>query len=242
MKIETIADLKRVAYVGDDYLDGPIRAVVVNHHGLGSPDFRKGPGLEEYLWQKAGALVLFPYYGPWSWMNREARALIDEMIAATLRLYQIPQNVPIIAAGGSMGGCSSLLLARYSRHPIAGCLALYPVCDTAYHFNERPDVARSMLLAFGSYGGTIEEALIEQSPLAQVEKMPAIPYLVIHGDADTAVNKAAHSDAFVPRLRALGRQVDYLELIGFGHESPVNRREVLDKMTQFVAGFIAKSS
>ncbi len=240
MKLErkTLADLKKVAYVGDNYLDGPPRALVVNHQGLGAPEFRKGPGIEEYLWQKAGALVLFPYSHPWGWMNREARAFVDELIADTFRLYGLGPEIPIIAAGGSMGGCSALLQARYSRHSVVGCLAIYPVCDTAYHFTERPDLPRTMFLAFGGYEGTFEEALAEQSPLAQAEQMPDIPYCLIHGDADKAVGKEMHSDKFVRRLRDLGRKVDYLEVPGYGHEGWANQRVVLDKIVGFVTSLI----
>lgn len=240
-EINNIADLKNRAYVGNQYLDGPIRAVAVSHHGLGVSELRKGPSLEEYLWQKAGVLVLFPYYGPWSWMNRQARTLVDEIISATFRLYQLSPEIPIISTGSSMGGCSALLLARYSKHRIAGCLAVYPVCDTVYSFTERPDVPRTMLHAFGEYEGSLEDALLEQSPLAQADKMPDIPYCIIHGDADREVNKAVHSDKLVSRMRAAGRKVDYLEVPGYAHEGWPNRREVLEKATGFVLDFVNAS-
>src|ERR1700728_2215625 len=132
--IESISDLKMVAWVVDEFLDGPPRALVIWLHGLGCPEFKRAPSLEEYLWTKAGALVILPYYGPWCWMNREARGFVDEVISAAIRLYKLGPEVPLISAGQSMGGCAALLLARYTRHPVAGCLALHPVCDTALHF------------------------------------------------------------------------------------------------------------
>lgn len=238
--IESIPDLKKLAWVSDEFLDGPPRSLVIWHHGLGFAEFKRGPSIEEYLWTKAGALVVVPYYGPWSWMNREARSFVDEVIFATRRLYRLGPEVPLISAGGSMGGCSALLLARYSQHPVAGCLVLYPVCDTVYSFDERPDVARTLLFAFRGYVDPLPQVLVEHSPLAQVAAMPDIPYCVIHGDSDVAVNKEAHSDRFVDLMRKNGRTVDYLEVSGFGHDGPATRREVLEKIVEFVASFMKK--
>jgi len=237
--IESISDLKKVAWVCDEFLDGPPRALVIWLHGTGCPELKRGPSLEEYLWSKAGALVILPYYGPWCWMNREARGFVDEVISAAIQLYKLGPEVPLISAGGSMGGCGALLLSRYSRHPVAGCLAIHPVCDTARHF-ERPEVTRTMLCAFRGYAGPLSEVLAEQSPLAQADAMPDIPYCVIQGDSDTAVNKEAHSDRFVARLQEIGRKVDYLVVPGYGHEALANSRKVLEKALEFVAGFTKK--
>ena len=238
--IESISDLKKVAWVADEFLDGPPRALVIWLHGTGCPELKRGPSLEEYLWTKAGALVILPYYGPWCWMNREARGFVDEVISAAMRLYNLGPEVPLLSMGGSMGGCGALLLVRYSRHRAAGCLALHPVCDTARHF-ERPEVIRTMLCAFRGYAEPLAEVLDEQSPLAQAEAMPDIPYCVIHGDSDAVVNKEVHSARFVARLRENGRKVDYLEVPGYGHEALANSRQVLDKTVEFVTGFTMES-
>jgi dipeptidyl aminopeptidase/acylaminoacyl peptidase len=63
----------------------------------------------------------------------------------------------------------------------------------------------------------MEAALEEQSPLHQVAGMPDIPYLIVHGDQDTAVNKARHSDRLVAAMRARGLRVNYIEVPGMGH-------------------------
>jgi dipeptidyl aminopeptidase/acylaminoacyl peptidase len=52
--------------------------------------------------------------------------------------------------------------------------------------------------------------------MRQVAAMPAIPYLVIHGDKDQSVNKEKHSDRFVAEMRKLGRDIEYLEIPGMG--------------------------
>jgi hypothetical protein len=59
-----------------------------------------------------------------------------------------------------MGGYAALLYTRYAKRTVCQCIAKYPVCDLAYHFTEREDVARTMLSAFWSYdewGDVIKE-------------------------------------------------------------------------------------
>ena len=213
---------KEVAWIGDEHVRGEITGVIVTFHGLGFAALKEGLAPEEEPWAAAGALLVFPYYGPWSWMNREARAMVDALIAGVYQEYGLdPRRVPLVLAGGSMGGCSALLYARYSPYPLAACYANCPVCDLTYHFAERPDLPRTMYHAFGHYGDDMQPRLIEHSPLHQAEHMPDIPYLIVHGGADTAVNKAAHSDRLVAALRARGLRVDYQEIPGMGHCGPL---------------------
>ena len=67
---------------------------------------------------------------------------------------KIDASVPLIIAGGSMGGQASLLYTRYSSHPITACFANFPVCDVEYHFTERPDLPATMRYAYRDYPGT----------------------------------------------------------------------------------------
>ena len=52
--------------------------------------------------------------------------------------------------------------------------------------------------------------------------MPKVPYFIMHGDADKAVNKAAHSDRFVAGMRKHGHNVEYIEVPGMGHSEPTS--------------------
>jgi dipeptidyl aminopeptidase/acylaminoacyl peptidase len=78
-----------------------------------------------------------------------------------------------------------------------------------------------MYHAFGAYGDDMHALLVEHSPLHQVDHLPDIDYLIVHGDADPAVNKAAHSDRLVHAMRARGLRVDYQEIPGMGHCGPL---------------------
>jgi dipeptidyl aminopeptidase/acylaminoacyl peptidase len=216
----TEQELRELAWLGDAYVKGAIRGVVLVFHGLGYTQMRRAPEPEELCWAREGALVVFPYYGPWSWMNRQARALVDNLVDAVYAQFALAGSIPLIATGGSMGGLSALIYTRYARRPVAACLATYPVCDLAYHEHERPDLPRTLRHAFGAYSEPWETLLAEHSPIEQAPHMPAIPYLLIHGDADRAVDKARHSDRFVAALRVCGLPVSYLEVPDMGHGDP----------------------
>ena len=232
-------ELRQVAWIGDKFVEGDITGVIIVFHGLGGGGLKGGPGYDEQEWAANGGLVVFPYYGPWSWMNRRSRAFVDELISSVYQHFKLGREVPLIITGGSMGGQGALIYTRYSPHRIAACFANYPACDLEYHFTERPDVPPTMRYAFREQAADFNAALAEHSPLRQAAAMPDIPYLVIQGDKDLMVNKQRHSDPFVAEMRRLGRKVQYLEVPGMGHggDTPYRAsRTAID----FVKSFLAK--
>jgi dipeptidyl aminopeptidase/acylaminoacyl peptidase len=64
--------------------------------------------------------------------------------------------------------------------------------------------------------------LLEHSPLHQVDAMPDIPYLIVHGEKDQAVKKSAHSDPMVALMRKRGLSVEYLDRPNLGHGGPMD--------------------
>jgi dipeptidyl aminopeptidase/acylaminoacyl peptidase len=231
----SLEEIRQSAWIGDAFIVGPVRTVIVTFHGLGFSGLKNGPAYDECEWAAAGALVIFPYYGPWSWMNRSARRFVDMLIPSVYQRFNVPGEVPLVIVGGSMGGQGSLIYTRYSPHHISGCLADFPVCDLAYHFTERPELPPTMRYAFRDESN-FAVALDEQSPLKQSGSMPDIQYLLIHGDKDIAVNKERHSDRFAAEMRLHNRNLEYVEVPGMGHNSNipfhVSRRRI-----EWVKGF-----
>jgi dipeptidyl aminopeptidase/acylaminoacyl peptidase len=178
-------------------------------------------------------LVVYPYYGPWAWMNREARAMVDDLVDAVYAAYRLPGRTPLICTGGSMGGQASLLYARYAKRAVRACLANCPVCDLKFHFHERADLPPTIRHAMLGYAGSFHSLLAEHSPLHQVAAMPDIPYLIIHGGKDRAVAKARHSDKMVAALRRRKLKVEYIEVPGMGHCGPMPLK-VLQREVEFV--------
>ncbi|BDI29506.1 hypothetical protein CCAX7_15570 [Capsulimonas corticalis] len=214
--------IDQVAWTGGQFLSGPIRGVILSFAGLGgTTKLKDGIGDQEQEWANAGGLVVMPYYSPWAWMNPETVAFIDELIEAIRLKYGLAPETPVIATGGSMGGHAALAYTMNSRHAVARCYALSPVCDLLYHYGERPDLPRTFHAAYHSYGD-ISEALIANSPTRQIDRMPRTPYLIIHGDQDDAVAKEHHSDILAARMRDAGHELTYLELSGVGHCGPLD--------------------
>lgn len=225
--------LREVAWVGDAYVRKPIRGIILRFHGLGDPGVKSIPNYPELEWSDAGGLCVMPYLGPWHWMNREARALTDEIVEALYTYFKIADDVPLILTGGSLGGQASLLYASYARRPVKACTALNPVTDVKFSFSERPDVARTVYAAFQGYKEDIEALFREHSPLSRVEKMPRIPYQIIHGADDVAVSNKAHSEPMAAAMRRHDLDLEYIPVPGMGHSEPINH-EVWRKQIDFV--------
>ena len=212
--------IRETAWIGDEWLIGKVKGVVLTFHGLGG-GLKYIPTTEELECGRHGGLVVHPYYGPCGWMNRQARAMVDELVDAIYTKYRLSDRTPLICTGGSMGGQGSLLYTRYAKRPVCACLARCPVCDTKFSFHERPDVPPTIHHAFSGYTEDMEVILAEHSPLCQVAAMPDIPYRIIAGAKDKAVSKKHHSDKMVAAMRKRKLNVEYVEVAEMGHGEPL---------------------
>ena len=160
-----------------------------------------------FTWASKGGLVAFPYYGPWSWMNRGARAFMDELVDSLFAAYNLDPRTPIVNVGGSMGGCSSLLYTRYARRPIAGLPGCLPRLRRQIPLLRaaRPadDLPPRILRLRRRHGGDLRRALAR---CARSTRCPTSPTSSPHGEGDKAVSKANHSDPMVARMRARGHE------------------------------------
>jgi dipeptidyl aminopeptidase/acylaminoacyl peptidase len=171
---------------------------------------------EGKLFAEHNILYIIPYANPWAWTNRQTAAYTDEIIDVLIRQYHLPDDIPIVSTGGSMGGQSALVYMVYAARTPAACVANCPVCDLPFHFTERPDLPRTLYSAFGTYEGTLNEALESASPYHLTEKMPDADYYIFHCEADGAVNKQKHSDRFVEKMKA-DHRITYYAVPDRGH-------------------------
>lgn len=207
------------ATTNESLLADPSKAsgLVLYFHGLNNtkmPDASEEPAA---YFAKRNILYAFPYYDPWGWMNAECVAYCDAVADALIEKYGLPADLPVASVGNSMGGMSALVFPMHTRHRVVCVAANSPVCDFVFHATERPDLPRTVLHAVWNAEGTYEEAVRALSPLHNVEKMPDVPYYIIHGDADASVNKAAHPDKLVEIMRERGMDVTYVEVPGMTH-------------------------
>ena len=206
------------AYTNRSVLKGKPKGIVLDFHGLGGGNLRNDPNDFDLLCAENGILTVFPYYGPWSWMNADAVKYVDEIIDAVCGREGVSSNeIPIISTGGSMGGLSALIYTKYAKITPKACFVNCPVCDLMYHATERVDLPRTIYLAF-SYGEkSLEDAMMANSPYHLAETMPNVPYYIIHGTADRLVNIDIHSVRFVENMKKYGKDVTFITVNGMEH-------------------------
>ncbi len=226
------SDLKSFAYVSEDYLNGPVKAVVVNFPGLGGMEMKSSLDIPDIKLAHEGVLFIYPFVNPWNWMNSRTVDFVDEIVSIVVRKLKIGRNCPIVARGGSMGGYSALAYCMFTKHRLAAAIANCPVTDIYFHNTERPDLPRTFHDAMGSYGD-ISEILKDRSPNWHPEKLPDIRYLIIHGFNDKSVNKAAHSDKMVKLMRKRKLDVTYVEDEKMAHCGPM-KYETVAAMEKFM--------
>jgi len=212
--------LDKVAWLGLDFLKPPITAIMLRFAGLGYTGMKSELDGFEIELSHAGVLTVVVYHDPWGWMNPRTQNLVNDVVEAIRLQHHLGPEIPLFSTGGSMGGHAALLYSLKSRHKVAACMAVCPVCDLPYHYTERPDLPRTMHHAFDNYEN-IDAALREHSPLHQVHALPDIPYLILHSPKDPAVKKEAHSDPMVAAMRQRNLNVDYLICPLMVHCGPV---------------------
>lgn len=216
-KIINYESLKSFAYVNDAIIKQPINGIVISFFGLNNISMYDIDIQEGEFYAESGVLYVVPYNNPWAWMNRQAVAYTDEIVDVLIEHYALPDNIPIVSTGGSMGGQGALVYTAYSKRTPCACVANCPVCDVVFHFTERPDLPRTLYSALFNYEGTLDDALKSISPVHLVEKMPRTKYHIFHCNADKSVNIDAHSNVFVEKMRAYGHNISYDIVDGRGH-------------------------
>jgi S-formylglutathione hydrolase FrmB len=230
--------LKTYAWVNDAQLQGSIKEVALDIQGLNNGHaYKTTPEEVDIELGKSGVLVVRPYSGPWNWMSFETIAEIDDILDAVWAKYDLPEDLPLVAFGRSMGGIGVLNYARYGAHPLTAVAANSPVTDLAYHATERPDCAATMYRAYSYYDCSVAQAIQLHNPMNFINELPDIPYFIVHGDADVSVNKQVHSDTFVPAARALGYDVTYVEVPGMAHVDLAGHPEAGMAYLNFIASF-----
>lgn len=216
-KMITYENLRYFAYSNDSLCTQPIRGIVVLFCGLGVDPMETPYVIEDQGYAEKGIIYLVPYQNPWSWMNRQTVELTDELLDVLFKKYDLPEDLPIVSTGLSMGGLSALTYMVYAKRTPVACVPNCPVCDLPYHYTERDDLPRTLYNAFGNYDCTLEEAMRLTSPMHLVDRMPkSAVYHIFHCEEDLAVNKQLHSDALVEKMRA-EHKVYYYSVPGRGH-------------------------
>ena len=87
-------NLDKLAWVGDLFLEGEIRGVVLWFHGLNGlcRTARNQISAWEAEVAARGGLVVYPYYNPWSFLCRNDLAFIDRLIPEVYRKFGLKKT------------------------------------------------------------------------------------------------------------------------------------------------------
>ena len=218
--------LDAFCYSNISHIKGKVSGICVSFRGLGAgamisddteiaqlkPTVERAKKLAD-----AGVVYFVPYLDPWNWLNAEAVATTDAIIDTIIYALSLPDDIPIISSGGSMGGMCALTYMLYARRTPSACVANCPVCDVPFHYTERDDLPRTFYHAYYNSGMPIEQALRSHSPLHLTDKMPDAKYYIFHCEEDRAVNIDAHSRALVRALEKAERCVTFHTVKDRGH-------------------------
>ena len=220
---------------------------VVSLHG--GPESQERPGFhpEHQLLAAAGIVVLAPNIRGSSGFGRSfvhaddrfgrLDAIADAAVCAGWLADQgFADRARIAVSGRSYGGYAVLMALTMFPEAFAAGVDICGMSDLmTFYRDTEPWIASA---AVTKYGHPEQDAdlLKSLSPLHRIDRI-TVPLLVAHGALDTNV-PVNEGRQVVAALEALGREVDYLELEGEGHEyrSRASRQLLMVRMAEFLIG------
>lgn len=184
MKYINASNLLDYAFVNEDTLVYPLRAVCVCFHGYTDATmYSKSDEVASTLGAQGIAWV-FPYYSVWAWMSRSSQAFNEQVLDAVYERLGADESVPLIVSGGSMGGLTALNYLIYGKRKAIGCALNCPVTDINRIFLDRRDIRRAILSAHIEEDEALEEVMKKYSPVHFAHRLPQIPYFLVYGEED----------------------------------------------------------
>ena len=178
-----------------------------------------------------GYWVIVPDLGPSHFMNAQAVARLDAIIAGMMEKDGVdPDRIHLL--GGSMGGASALIYASRRQKTVRSICALFPITDLAAWTAERPGWLPPVMQAHGLDAASTAASLHDLSPINHIGTFVGIPVLLVHGDADGVV-PVHHSRDFHSALRAAGGESVYHEVPGGGHDDAIVG-DLQDRLLDFI--------
>ena len=116
--------------------------VCKKHFGVSSLD-KKTPVCDNTVYRLASMTKPITAVAILSLIEKDL-IMLDTTVKSILPQFE---NIPVVSTGGSMGGQSALVYCAYSKRTPVACVANCPVCDTVFHFTERPDLPRTLYSA-----------------------------------------------------------------------------------------------
>ena len=200
MKYINCDNLHDYAFINEDSLVYPLRAICICFHGYTDDTmYKKSPETARILGQNGIAWV-FPYYSVWAWMSKSSQAFNEQVIDAAYEKLNADEKIPLIVSGGSMGGLTALNYLVYGKRRAVGCAVNCSVTDMEKIFNDRPDFRRAILSAHIEEDAELVSVMKRYSPVAFAERLPKIPYFLVYGESDVYFTET-HMPYLVEKLK-----------------------------------------
>ncbi len=166
----------------------------------------------------SGYVVAVPAYGSDCWLNREAEAIVLEMLTF-LQCKLSLESERILMMGCSMGGGSALVFS--GRHPekVLGVCDVFGITDYSRFYREG-FFQQSIGSAFGGSPDEREEYYHQRSAVTYLEALARLPVLVLHGDQDCTV-PIWNSEILVKGLQRYGGNVTYHIVSEMNHSNAI---------------------
>jgi len=242
-KFITKDNIDKFAYINHSCIKKPIKGIVVRLHGYGWCGLLTEPCDRDIRYGEAGILAIYPYYSPWAWMSDASISFIDELVDKAIELYDLPDDIPVVSEGGSMGGQGALVYSLYAKRTPICCCTDSPVCDMLglVSDEEHADAITSVYNSYYNEEGNLEDKMIKKSPIELVDKLPKIPYYIIAGTADTIVYTDKHAIPFAQKMKDHGYDIRLDVIEGYEHCAinayPEKLNEYLDYMINMILNY-----
>ena len=200
-------------------IPGEIRGIILRFHGLGhkvnlATDMICGP-----LCAKHGVLYLYPFYNPWSWMNKKTVDFIDALLDIVIETYHLKKDIPIGIFGSSMGGYSALTYPLHSKYKFS-CIDLNcPCCNMEYELFEhkQTSLTRSYFESAMADCEDFSAYIRKNSPLNRIADLPKIPYRFAIGLQDQTLLPEKHGLLMASKMEAVGFNITVMRYSEVGH-------------------------
>lgn len=229
----TTANLSEFAFLNTDTLRLPVKAVCVCFHGYTDGTMYSGSPEEARILGAHGIAWVFPYYSVWAWMSPSSRLYNEQVLDAVYRKLDLPDSVPLISTGGSMGGLTALLYGIYGKRVPIACAANCPVTDLPLFYQRNPDVRRAIVSAHVEAELPMKAVLPAYSPVHQAKQLPDIPYYCVFGELDGAVDEE-YVSAFEQAMTAARRRITVCRQPGMQHCDLASHRGAFDAYYDFI--------
>jgi dipeptidyl aminopeptidase/acylaminoacyl peptidase len=181
---------------------------------------------------KRGYLLIAIAYGENSWMAEPGRRMALAALTDARKHYAI-DAARTYGMGMSMGGCGSMIFAKYNPGLFAAVCDLAGVSQYADFYN-MGKYQKKLPEALGGTPQTAPEAYKALSVLTYPEAFRDTPVLMIHGDADKTVS-IDFSRRLHQALDAAGVKNQLIEMPGHSHAMTIlhgNEQTVLNFFEQ----------